>query len=71
MNYFPVTFVLAMVCETLIAAVLSGVNHLAASHEIEENLIISKRKLIPEHKHRIDDLYADILSKMFEFIILL
>ncbi|XP_015363436.1 PREDICTED: calumenin-A-like [Diuraphis noxia] len=62
MNYFPVTFVLMAVTETLLAAVMSGVNHLTDGQEIEENLIISRRRAISEHDHRTDSTYAGILS---------
>jgi len=64
MNYFPVTFVLMAVTETLLAAVMSGVNHLTDGQEIEENLIISRRRAISEHDHRTDSAYAGILSKL-------
>lgn len=64
MNYFPVTFVLMAVTETLLAAVLSGVGHLTDGQEIEENLIISRRRAISEHDHRTDSAYAGILGKM-------
>lgn len=64
MNYFPVTFVLMAVTETLLAAVMSGVNHLTDGQEIEENLIISRRRAISEHDHRTDPAYSGILSKL-------
>jgi len=63
MNYFPVTFLLMVVAETLLAAVMSGVNHLTDGQEIEENLIISRRRAISEHDPRTDSAYAGILSK--------
>ncbi|XP_060847895.1 reticulocalbin-2-like [Rhopalosiphum padi] len=62
MNYFPVTFLLMVAAETLLAAVMSGVNHLTDGQEIEENLIISRRRAISEHDHRTDSAYAGILS---------
>ncbi|XP_025196696.1 calumenin-A-like [Melanaphis sacchari] len=62
MNYFPVTFLLMVAAETLLAAVMSGVNHLTDGQEIEENLIISRRKAISEHDHRTDSAYAGILT---------
>jgi len=64
MNYFPITFVLMAVTETLLAAVMSGVNHMTDGQEIEENLIISRRRAISEHDHRTDSAYAGILSKL-------
>lgn len=65
MNYFPVTFVLMVIAETLLAAVMSGINHLTDGQEIEENLIISRRRAISEHDHRTDSAYAGILGKSY------
>jgi hypothetical protein len=36
MNCFPVTFVLMVITETMLAAVMSGVNHLTDGQEIDK-----------------------------------
>lgn len=51
-----------VVAETLLAAVMSGLYHFTDGQEIEENLIISKRRAISEHDHRTDSAYGGILS---------
>lgn len=63
MKYYPVTFVLMVVTQTLLAAVMSGNNHFTNGQEIEENLIVSRRKGYTEHDHRTDSTYGGIFSK--------
>lgn len=63
MKCFPITFVLVVVAETLLAAVISGL-HFTDGQEVEENLIISKRRGAAEHDHRTDSAYAGILSRL-------
>lgn len=64
-------FVLVMLFKLLLVAIVVDINHLTDGQEIEEKLVISKRKLISEHDHRTDNVYAEILSKLFAVIILL
>lgn len=51
-----------VVAETMLAAVMSGMYHLTDGQEVEENLILSKRRAIAEHDHRDDSSYSGILS---------
>lgn len=71
MKCFPVTFILMVASETLLAAFMSGSSHLTNGQEVEENLIISRRRAAVEHDHRIDSPYVGIFSKsLAPFIII-
>lgn len=60
MKCLSVGLCLLVVAET---AVLSGMNHFTDGHEVEENLVLSRRKEFTEHDHRTDSAYAGILGK--------
>lgn len=68
MKCFPITFILVVVAETLFGAVMSGIDHFTSGQEVEENLIMSKRRAFAEHDHRTDSAYAGILSKLFAIL---
>lgn len=68
MKCFPITFILVVVAETLFGAVMSGIDHFTSGQEVEENLIMSKRRALAEHDHRTDSAYAGILSKLFAIL---
>lgn len=71
MKYFPVTFILMAASETLLAAVMSGFSHLTNGQEVEENLIISRRRAAVEHDHRTDSPYVGIFSKSLTTFIII
>lgn len=52
-----------VVVDSLLAAAMSGINFYTHGHEVEENLVISRRKAITEHEHKTDSGYSGILSK--------
>lgn len=68
MKCFPITFILVVVAETLLGAVMSGLDHFTNGQEVEENLIMSKRRAFADHDHRTDSAYAGILSILFTIL---
>lgn len=63
--------ILVMAFKVLLVVIMVGIDHFIDCQEVEEKLIISKRRLISEHDQRTDNVYAEILSKLFKIILLI